>query len=191
MVQEEIEDELDQKREEVMQNVEGVMNDKGKEWAERLKKQGNKKGKEDMYEELDKNLNRIEEQLAGDKARQDQLLKERLKQRRGRRAKLLEKLNVVEDVIADKSKDINQEKEVVNEEYKEDLDQEFNQLEKENDDKIRAVDDNLAMLRRERLSEYEDKLRAAANSNDFQSTLDAYQLSQAKVDKEMEKQRQL
>lgn len=47
------------------------------------------------------------------------------------------------------------------------------------------------MLRRERLSEYEDKLRAAANSNDFQSTLDAYQLSQAKVDKEMEKQRQL
>jgi len=38
-------------------------------------------------------------------------LKDRLKQRKGRRAKLLEKLQVVQDVIEDKSKDINLEKE--------------------------------------------------------------------------------
>lgn len=169
----------------------GDLGDRGEDITNRLKRQGSfdEIDAQNMLAEIDAGCEFMGKILEEDKARQQELLKKRLEARRRKRAKLQQDLKVVEEQLDAKEADVAAKEEEATERHNNEYLEKCKEAEQDCASKEQALDQALKEQKQDRLASYEDKLRDAKHSTDFAKELDEYQNAQAKIDKELEKQR--
>lgn len=141
-----------------------------------------------MMSQLENKMQRVEDLLLDDKDRQNDMLKRQLEQRRLRRRKLNEKLVEVDEQLHKKEYEEADDKNKVVKELQEELKVEIEELEVENETAKQNVVKKYETIKTEKLADYQDRLRNAGGSKDFQNILDQYQYAQLQVDKELRRQ---
>jgi len=149
---------------------------------------GKEEDSNDMMSQLENKMQRVEDLLLDDKDRQNDMLKRQLEQRRLRRRKLNEKLVEVDEQLHKKEYEEADDKNKVVKELQEELKVEIEELEVENETAKQNVVKKYETIKTEKLADYQDRLRNAGGSKDFQNILDQYQYAQLQVDKELRRQ---
>ena len=164
--------------------------DRGKNFEDTLKRHGGKTDAKDLLKQLEDKMEHVEGLLLKDEDRQQDMLKMKLEQRRLRRRKLQDKLETVQAVIKNNESQKQELREDVIAELQEELAAEMKEMDVEDIQARKAVDAEFDRKKQDKLSEYEDRLKNAGGKDQFQKVLGEYQLAQAKVEKELERQRQ-
>jgi hypothetical protein len=163
--------------------------DRGKQFQERILRDGHKDDDaKDMMDQLENKMQRVEDLLVDDKDRQNDMLRRQLEQRRLRRRKLNEKLVEVDEQLHKKEYEEVDEKNKVVQEMQEELKQEMEELDDEDKTARQNLTKKFETIKTDKLADYQDKLRNAGGTKDFQNILDQYQLAQLQVDRELERQ---
>ena len=142
----------------------------------------------EMMNQLEGKMQRVEDLLLDDKDRQNEMLKRQLEQRRMRRRKLNDKLVEVDEQLHQNEYQQADLKTIVVKELQEELKQEIEALEQENVLSHEKVTKKYETIKADKLADYQDRLRNAGGSKDFQNILAQYQDAQITVDKELKRQ---
>ena len=192
----ELDETANRERDEVVGQVLGDLADRSEGFLDRLKAQGGlgDGDAKNMLEDLRKNHGEAADQMAKaldeDKARQQDLLKRRLEARRRKRAKLQGDLDAVDSKIEDKEAEFAAAHHEIVDRHDKEYQEKCRAYDKEHEEGQQALEDRLTEQKHDKLSMFEERLKEAKKSQDFTRTLDEYEAAQAKVDKELAKQRQ-
>lgn len=168
-------DELEDMKNKVLEMQVESAYDRGKQYQERLLRDGHKdEDAKDMMDQLENKMQRVEDLLVDDKDRQNDMLKRQLEQRRLRRRKLNEKLVEVDEQLHKKEYEEVDEKNKVVKEMQEELKQEIEQLDQEDHTARENLTKKYETLKSDKLADYQDRLRNAGGTKDFQNILDQY-----------------
>ena len=192
----ELDESANRERDEVVGQVLGDLADRSEGYGKHVKAQGglSDADAQNMLAELRKNHGEAADDMAKaleeDKSRQQDLLKRRLEARRRKRGKLQEDLATVDNAIEEKEADFA----AANLEIEKRHDKEYQEkclaYDKEHEAGQQALEDRLTEQKHDKLSSFEERLKEAKKSQDFTRVLDEYEAAQAKVDKELARQRQ-
>jgi len=128
-------------------------------------------------DQLEHKMQRVEDLLVDDKDRQQDMLRRQLEQRRLRRRKLNEKLVEVDEQLTKKEYEEVDEKNKVVQELQDELKQEMEQLEEDDKTARNNLTKKFETIKTDKLADYQDRLRNAGGTKDFQNILDQYQLA--------------
>jgi hypothetical protein len=160
----EIDEAADQALNEIDGGVLGDVYEKGDEVVARLARQADDIDEDERRRLLDQvadGYDDIERLLAADKARQGDLLKERLEARRRRKKKLQDNLDNVENRIAGKQHELQEQKEAVEARHNKEYQNEMKAIEKEKQLDEEQIDKRWDDEKAEKLADYMEKLRDA------------------------------
>lgn len=154
-----------------------------------LKKQG-AEGEEvnGLINELQDKMQNVEDMMKQDEARQNELLARRLDARRQKRKKLAEKLDEVESKLRNNENEKQQKMDEVVLEIQQELKDDLAQYEAEGELQKEELKEEFEMKKRDKLSDFQDKLKNARGDNNFQSILEDYQKAQMDVEKQLGKE---
>lgn len=127
-----------------------------------------------MMDQLEGKMQRVEDLLVDDKQRQADMLKRNLEQRRLRRKKLNEKLVEVDVEIQKNDYEVADKKEAIVIEIQEDYNAEIAKLESEDSLLKQELAKKFDQMKLERLADYQDRLKNAGGTKDFQNILDEF-----------------
>lgn len=127
-----------------------------------------------MMDQLEGKMQRVEDLLVDDKQRQADMLKRNLEQRRLRRKKLNEKLVEVDVQIQKNDYEVADKKEAIVIEIQEDYNAEIAQLESEDSLLKQELAKKFDQMKLDKLADYQDRLKNAGGTKDFQNILDEF-----------------
>lgn len=113
--------------------------------------------------------------MKSDEARQNELLARRLDARRQKRKKLADKLQEVEDKIRVVEVEKQEKQDAVIVEIQEELKDDLNNFEAEAELQREELKQNYEIQKRDKLSEFQEKLKNAGSDKNFQKVLADYQ----------------
>jgi len=117
------------------------------------------------------------------------MLKRNLEQRRLRRKKLNEKMVEVDVQIQKNDYEVADKKEAIVIEIQEEYNAEIVNLEREDNQLKQDLSKKFDQMKLDKLADYQDRLKNAGGTKDFQNILDEFQRAQLIVDKELQRQR--
>ena len=127
-----------------------------------------------MMDQLEGKMQRVEDLLVDDKQRQADMLKRNLEQRRLRRKKLNEKLVEVDVQIQKNDYEVADKKEAIVIEIQEDYNAEIAKLESEDSLLKQELAKKFDQMKLDKLADYQDRLKNAGGTKDFQNILDEF-----------------
>lgn len=120
-------------------------------------------------------MQRVEDILVDDKQRQSDMLKRNLEQRRIRRRKLNEKLVEVDEQLQKNDYQVADMKEDIVIEIQDEYNREIASLENEDNQLKVDLSKKFDQMKIDKLADYQDRLRNAGGTKDFQNILDEFQ----------------
>ncbi len=120
-------------------------------------------------------MQRVEDILVDDKQRQSDMLKRNLEQRRIRRRKLNEKLVEVDEQLQKNDYQVADMKEDIVIEIQDEYNREIASLENEDNQLKVNLSKKFDQMKIDKLADYQDRLRNAGGTKDFQNILDEFQ----------------
>lgn len=127
-----------------------------------------------LLDEMNEKMGRIDGVLQNEEDAQMSTLEKKLLQRKQRRNRLVDKFGAVQDQKREKEAEGRiQFNKIENDMYK-DIDDLENDLNMEEQMGKAEIQENINQIKRDKLSEYEDKLKRGKKGKDFQNLLDEY-----------------
>lgn len=120
-------------------------------------------------------MQRVEDILVDDKQRQSDMLKRNLEQRRIRRRKLNEKLVEVDEQLQKNDYQVADMKEDIVIEIQDEYNREIASLENQDNQLKVDLSKKFDQMKIDKLADYQDRLRNAGGTKDFQNILDEFQ----------------
>jgi len=127
-----------------------------------------------LINELQDKMQGVEDMMRQDEARQNELLARRLDARRAHRKKLSEKLEHVEEKLRDNETQKQREMDVIVQQIQQELKEDLATYEAEDEMQREELKQQFELQKREKLSEFQDKLKNARGDTNFQQVLEDY-----------------
>lgn len=179
---------INAKKNTVLQQQINNANQRGQNLQHLLKKQGaSGEEVEGLIGELQDKIQNVEDMMLQDEKRQAELLARRLDARRQKRKKLAEKLNEVESKLRNNEQEKQEKMDEVVQEIQDELKEDLAQYEAEGELQKEELKEHFEVQKRDKLAEFEEKLKNARTDKNFQTVLEDYQNAKKEVEKQLAK----